>query len=280
MFWSSFFPPEWNSGPHQHPIWVRHVVSHVMLVSLRFGEWAFVTLRSWTVTSSNKGDFGERGGEDTPPEKPQSPEKNKVAIIYDHYYFILTLSASIFNSGSSLFSVPAGIKLHYSEEARLSFLTATVLRHSQHSLLFPPFTWAAAAVSAAAGAAAVSLPVLHPGLADLRLTRLHIAKEEERWSHIFFSWFWKQRVVLCGGFGVFFVFWEGERRHVHLGWGGWKLKEIWCKVIQCSTRASAARIQPLLLQRINMGKATEPQSGFTSALCWRWINKVLVVSAC
>ncbi|XP_066848163.1 uncharacterized protein [Anser cygnoides] len=92
------------------------------------------------------------------------------------------------NSFSQCTAFPCnyGIKLHCSEEARLSFLTATALRHSQHSLLFPPFTWAAAAVSAAAGAAAVSLPVLHPGLADLRLTRLHIAKEEERWSHIFF----------------------------------------------------------------------------------------------
>lgn len=29
-----------------------------------------------------------------------------------------------------------------------------------------------------------------------------------------------------------------------------------------------------------MGKATELQSSCTSALCWRWINKVLVVSAC
>lgn len=94
--------------------------------------------------------------------------------------------AFIFNSGSSLFSIPAGTKLHRLEEARLSFLTATMLHRFRQSLLFPPFTWAAAALSAAAGAAAVLLPALHPGLADSKLSRLHIAKEEERWSRVFF----------------------------------------------------------------------------------------------
>lgn len=61
-----------------------------------------------------------------------------------------------------------------------------MLRRFWQSLLFPPFTWVAAALSAAAGAAAVLLPVLRPGLADSKLSRLHIAKEEERWSRVFF----------------------------------------------------------------------------------------------
>ncbi|XP_031970078.1 uncharacterized protein LOC116446410 [Corvus moneduloides] len=71
------------------------------------------------------------------------------------------------------------IKLDCLEEARLAFLTAVMLHRFRQSLLFPPFTWAAAALSAAAGAAAVLLPALHPGLADSKLSHLHIAKEEE-----------------------------------------------------------------------------------------------------
>lgn len=196
-----------------------------------------------------------RRGEETPPQKTPKAQKNKVTIISYSYCFFLSVLAFIFNSGSSLFSVPAGIKLHRSEEARLSFLTATTLHRSQPSLLFPPVTWAAAAVSAAAGAAAVSLPVLHPGWADSKLTRLHIAKEEERWSRVFSVGSGSKglRYVMVLGFSLGGER-KGERRGVNLGWGGWKLKEISCKVIQGSTRASAARIQPLLLQRINMGK--------------------------
>ncbi|XP_039242609.1 uncharacterized protein LOC120324336 [Pipra filicauda] len=102
------------------------------------------------------------------------------------------------------------IKLHRSEEARLSFLTATMLHRFRHSVLFPAFTWAAAALSAAAGAAAVLLPALHPGLIDSKLSRLHIAKEEERWSRIFFfvgSGSKGLRYVMILGF-----FWWGGRR--------------------------------------------------------------------
>nr|XP_009687035.1 PREDICTED: uncharacterized protein LOC104153062 isoform X2 [Struthio camelus australis] len=111
-----------------------------------------------------------------------------------------------------------GIKLRYLEEARLSFLTATMLHRSQRSLLFPPFTWAAAAVSAAAGAAAVSLPALHPGLSDSRRTRLHIAKEEERWSCVFFCWFWKQREVIQSAvaFGLPTTVLKAIRLHIGL----------------------------------------------------------------
>lgn len=61
-----------------------------------------------------------------------------------------------------------------------------MLHRFRQSLLFPPFTWAAAALSAAAGAAAAWLPALRPALADSKLSRLHIAKEEERWSRVFF----------------------------------------------------------------------------------------------
>lgn len=228
-----------------------------MLVSLRFGEWAFVTPHSWTVASSNIGYFGEGEEKRQTPRKARKPRKIKL-----RQFVIVIVSSSLFwllffNSGSSLSSVPAGIKLHRLEEARLSFLTARMmLHHFRQSLLFPPFTWAAAAPSAAAGAAAAWLPALRPGLADSKLSRLHIAKEEERWSRVFFYWFWKPRVAICDDFGVFCGGGEGgERKSVNLGQGGWKLKEILCKVIQCSTRASATRIQPLLLQRINMGKS-------------------------
>lgn len=120
----------------------------------------------------------EGRGKDT-SQKPPKAQKNKVTIIYYSYCFFLTVLAFIFNSGSSLFSVPAGTKLYRSEEARLSFPTATTLHWSRHSLLFPPFTWAAAAVSAAAEAATVSLPALHPGLAGSKLTRLHIATKSD-----------------------------------------------------------------------------------------------------
>lgn len=68
-----------------------------------------------------------RGGKDTPLGKPQSPENKVTALYYSHNFF-LTILASIFNSGSSLFSVPAGMKLHCSEEARFfphSYGTAT-----------------------------------------------------------------------------------------------------------------------------------------------------------
>lgn len=166
----------------------------------------------------------EGRGKETPPQKTPKAQKNKVTIIYYSYCFFLTVLAFIFNSGSSLFSVPAGIKLHCSEEARLSFLTAPTLHRSRHSLLFPPFTWAAAAaVSAAAGAAAVWLPALHPGLADSKLTRLHIAKEEERWSRVFSVGSGSKglRCVMNLGFS-----WGeeggqgGERRGMNLGWGG------------------------------------------------------------
>ncbi|XP_063015826.1 uncharacterized protein LOC134420058 isoform X1 [Melospiza melodia melodia] len=110
-------------------------------------------------------------------------------------------------------------KLHRSEEARQSFLTATMLHRFRQNLLFPPFTWAAAALSAAAGAAAVLLPALHPGLAGSKLSRLHIAKEEERWSRgFFFYWFWKPRVAICDDFGVFCGRAEGgESKGVNLG---------------------------------------------------------------
>lgn len=126
----------------------------------------------------------EGKGKATASQKTPKAQINKVTTIC--YCFFLTVLAFIFNSGSSLFSVPAGTKLHRLEEARLSFLTATMLHRFRQSLLFPPFTWAAAALSAAAGAAAVLLPALHPGLADSKLSRLHIAKEEERWSRVFF----------------------------------------------------------------------------------------------
>lgn len=113
-------------------------------------------------------------------------------MIYYSYCFFLTGLAFIFNSRSCLFSIPAGITLHRLEEARLSFLTATTLHRFRHSLLFPPFTWAAAAVSAAAGAAAISLPALHPGLADSKLPRLHVVKGRRAMEPRFFCWFWKQ----------------------------------------------------------------------------------------
>lgn len=125
-------------------------------------------------------------GKATASQKTPKAQINKVTTICYSYCFFLTVLAFIFNSGSSLFSIPAGTKLHRLEEARLSFLTATMLHRFRQSLLFPPFTWAAAALSAAAGAAAVLLPALHPGLADSKLSRLHIAKEEERWSRVFF----------------------------------------------------------------------------------------------
>lgn len=132
--------------------------------------------------------WGGKGKEAASQKSPRA-QKNKVTTICYSYCFFLTVLVFIFNSGSSLLSVPAGIKLHRLEEARPSFLTATMLHHFRQNLLFPPFTWAAAALSAAAGAAAVLLPALRPGLADSKLSRLHIAKEEERWSRGFFFFF-------------------------------------------------------------------------------------------
>jgi len=80
----------------------------------------------------------EGGGKETPPQKTPKSQKNKVKTIYYRYYLFLTALAFIFNFGSSLFSVPAGITLHRLEEARFPFLTAPTLHRSRHSLLFPP----------------------------------------------------------------------------------------------------------------------------------------------
>lgn len=162
--------------------------------------------------------WGRKGKEAASQKSPRA-QKNKVTTICYSYCFFLTVLVFIFNSGSSLFSVPAGIKLRRLEEARPSFLTATMLHHFRQNLLFPPFTWAAAALSAAAGAAAVLLPALRPGLADSKLSRLHIAKGEELWSRgFFFYWFWKPRVAICDDFGVFCGGREGgERKGVNLG---------------------------------------------------------------
>lgn len=105
-----------------------------------------------------------------------------------------------------------------------------MLHRFRQSLLFPPFTWAAAALSAAAGAAAAWLPALRPALADSKLSRLHIAKEEERWSRVFFYWFWKPRVAICDDFGVFCGEGEGgERKGVNLGWVGESLEKYYVK---------------------------------------------------
>ncbi|CAM4510373.1 unnamed protein product [Caretta caretta] len=82
------------------------------------------------------------------------------------------------------------------------------------SCFFPPFTWAASAVSvAAAGAAAVWLPVLHPGMSESGITHLHTAKEEQRWNagHIFFLLVLEEKGCDVG-WGVLGFFLEGWGR--------------------------------------------------------------------
>lgn len=130
------------------------------------------------------------GGKGKEAASQKSPKAQKIKL---RQFVIVIVSSYLF---WLLFFLILGLpfspflqaqKLHHLEEARLSFLTATTMLHQfRQSLLFPPFTWAAAALSAAAGAAAAWLPALRPALADSKLSRLHIAKEEERWSRVFF----------------------------------------------------------------------------------------------